>query len=327
MKSVIVIGLGSMGCRRIRLLKRLCPGIQIGGIDVQQERRKRAEQEFDIPTFLSINDAVLALAPFAGFVCTSPLSHYQIIMELLKIPMHVFTELNLIADGYQEMILLAKKQMVTLFLSSTFLYRKDVQYLIQRSREEPVNYCIHTGQYLPDWHPWENYQDYFVGNKRTNGCREIFAVDLPWVLSAFGEVKSIFVMKDKLSSLQIDYPDNYIVFMNHKNGSKGVFYCDIVSRKGGRRAEIFSEHLFLTWEGTPDSLHVYDLNKHIMQYVETYQRETEHLDLYKNMSIIEDAYMTEIAVFFRKLQFFYRYRSICKNGFFNKKATAMVFSF
>ena len=45
----------------------------------------------------------------------------------------------------------------------------------------PVNYIYHIGQYLPDWHPWENYKNFFVGDKRTGGVREIFGIDLPWL--------------------------------------------------------------------------------------------------------------------------------------------------
>ena len=37
---------------------------------------------------------------------------------------------------------------------------------------------ISLGQYLPDWHPWESYKSFFVSNKKTNGCRELFAIEL-----------------------------------------------------------------------------------------------------------------------------------------------------
>ena len=72
---------------------------------------------------------------------------------------------------------------------------------------KPVNYIYHIGQYLPDWHPWENYKNFFVGDRRTGGVREIFGIDLPWLLDAFGPVKHVYAEKDKLSGLEIDYPD------------------------------------------------------------------------------------------------------------------------
>ena len=264
---------------------------------MQESRRTHAEEELSIETFASISEAVDVLDPFAGLVCTSPLSHQAIILELLDKHLHVFTEINLISDGYQKMMEKAKDVGVELFLSSTFLYRKDVQHIIQRAGEGPVNYCIHTGQYLPDWHPWESYQSYFVGDKRTNACREIFAIDLPWILKAFGKVREVTVSSGRLTGLSIDYPDNYIVTMTHESGSKGVFLCDVVSRNGGRRAELFNEGLYMEWNGTPDSLMEYDFEAKKMCHVGTYSDQVQHLSAYSNSSIVEDAYKEELITF------------------------------
>ena len=42
---------------------------------------------------------------------------------------------------------------------------------------------------------------FFVGNARTGGVREIFGIDLPWLLDAFGDVESVTVQKDTISDL------------------------------------------------------------------------------------------------------------------------------
>ena len=51
-------------------------------------------------------------------VCTAPLTHAGIITELLQNGLPVFTELNLVPDGYEENIALAKEKGLPLFLSS-----------------------------------------------------------------------------------------------------------------------------------------------------------------------------------------------------------------
>ena len=119
------------------------------------------------------------------------------------------------------MIAEAKKRGRILFLSSTFLYRKDIQYIKDRVAGKRTNYIVHTGQYLPDWHPWESYQSFFVNDPRTNACREIMAIDLPWIIQMFGPVKDLCVKKGKDSILNIDYNDNYIISFEHENGSRG----------------------------------------------------------------------------------------------------------
>ena len=298
MNRILVVGLGSMGKRRIRLLLEIDPDLQISGIDSNPDRRKEVQDLFGIPCYAEIRECVEKTSPEAGFVCTSPLSHRTIIMELLGFHLHVFTEINLVPDGYLEMMKLAEENGVNLFLSSTFLYRNDVRYMIKEcNAREKLDYIIHTGQYLPDWHPWEDYKNYFVGNARTNGIREILAIDLPWILAAFGKVTDIHVRSSKSSSLEINYDDNYIISMEHENGSKGVFVCDLISRCAGRSAEIISEDLHLFWHGTPDSLQQYDIESKQLLQVNTYLEEIDHQVAYAS-NIIENAYKEEIRTFF-----------------------------
>jgi predicted dehydrogenase len=53
----LIIGLGSMGKRRIRNLQSLKFG-DIIGFDVSKERRKESEDKYKIKTFESIGDAI-----------------------------------------------------------------------------------------------------------------------------------------------------------------------------------------------------------------------------------------------------------------------------
>ena len=141
-----------------------------------------------IQAYESIGAALNAGKPDCAFVCTAPITHARIIDELLDAGLPIFTELNLVDDGYDALIAKAAEKGVPLFLSSTMLYRAETQYIKKQVQDfgKPVNYIYHIGQYLPDWHPWENYKNFFVGDKRTGGVREIFAIDLPWLLDAFG---------------------------------------------------------------------------------------------------------------------------------------------
>lgn len=291
--KVIVIGLGSMGKRRIRLMKQYDSKLDIIGVDTNEERLKLAEEEFGIRTSSSIDEICNAEKIDCAFVCTSPLSHHNIIKSLIQYKLHVFTEINLVADGYEEFI---KTDSVKLFLSSTFLYRKDIQWMINEVHNEQVNYIYHTGQYLPDWHPWENYQQFFVGDKRTNGCREIFAIELPWLVACFGKIKHMNVIKNKMTELQIDYPDNYLLQIEHENGNKGLLAVDVVARKAIRRMEIYSESLQIYWDGTPNSLQRWDYDNGQMESVATYDNIVKDKNYCDN--IIENAYMDEIDAFF-----------------------------
>ena len=289
--NIIIIGLGSMGKRRLRLIRDIDNSIVVSGVDSNAERCESAVNEFGIKVFSGIDEAIVSERPDAVFVCTSPLTHCNIINSLLKKDVYIFTELNLVNDGYDKFINEEK-----LFLSSTFLYRDDIKWMIKKVNEKRVNYIYHTGQYLPDWHPWEDYRKYFVGNSKSNGCREIMAIEFPWLIRAFGEVVDINVMSDKMSGLEIGYNDNYMMSVLHKNGTKGLIAVDVVSRNATRKMEIYNENLHVTWDGRPDSLKDYDIQEKAFDNIKVYE-EVQHREGYSG-NIIENAYRAEIEAFF-----------------------------
>lgn len=295
--AIAVIGLGSMGKRRIRLLQKLRSDA-IVGVDSNSERALAVKEELKIETVSNLDDALARGNIEYAFVCTSPLSHGAIINKCLKAGVSVFTEINLIADMYDENMKLAKEKGRTLYLSSTALFRNEMTYMINRIRNDkkPHGYTYHVGQYLPDWHPWESYKDFFIGSKKTNGCREILAIELPWIVAAFGQITDIKFVTSKATDLDIEYDDTYMVILTHENGNHGVFTVDVVCRKAVRDFKVFGEDVFITWKGTPESLMEYDVKEKNEKVVNLYES-TEHREGYSPL-IIENAYESEIMDFF-----------------------------
>ncbi|MBE6094914.1 MAG: Gfo/Idh/MocA family oxidoreductase [Schwartzia succinivorans] len=298
--NVVVIGLGSMGKRRVRLLRELYNDVQICGVDAQATRRTECEERLGVKTYDNLDSCLKNFSGEAAFICTPPLSHAAIIRDCLLHGMHIFSEINLVANGYDENIALAKEKGRILFLSSTPLYREEIKHISRRVKETVgrVNYSFHVGQYLPDWHPWDVLQDFFVSKKETNGCRELFAIELPWIIQTFGKVKKIEVMRHKATTLPIQYDDSYFVLLEHETGHHGVLIVDVASREAVRHLELFGENLFLTWDGTPDSLREKNLASKVMECVQSYKSENIQHEAAYSKNIVENAYAAEIKNFF-----------------------------
>ncbi len=303
--KILIVGLGSMGKRRARLAKGMRADMAVCGVDQSEARRAEAEG-LGIRAYGSIAEAAAAEKPDAALVCTAPVTHAAIITELLEAGLPTFTELNLVDDGYARNEALAKEKGVPLFLSSTMLYRGETQYIKRQvaayraATGKAVRYIYHIGQYLPDWHPWENYKNFFVGDRRTGGVREIFGIDLPWLIDAFGDVESVSADKDKISALEVDYPDSYFVTLRHRGGVKGVLAVDVVSPKAVRNFECYGEGLHLFWEGNPKALWKFDHASGQKMAVDTYGS-FEHDSRYSD-NIVENAYVDELANFFAVLE-------------------------
>ena len=307
--DIVVIGLGSMGKRRIRLLRQYIEkeandstGWKIIGVDSNKERCDDCKGIYRIDTYTSLEIALAEENADCAVISTSPHTHAGIIKECLENKLHVFTEINLIADAYEENIALAKEQDKMLFLSSTFMYRKEMEYIKKMVNEIEFSglYRYHIGQYLPEWHPWESYKNFFVGRKDTNGCREIFAIELPWLVDTFGEILSVHSIHRKVSNLEIDYDDSYQVLVEHASGVMGNLTVDIVAPKAGRELEIWSEGFHIGWKGTPDTLTEFDRNSGMMKNISLYDQ-VEHKEGY-NQFVVENAYYDELVNFIRSVE-------------------------
>lgn len=297
--NICVIGLGSMGKRRIKLLKGTNPDAVIVGVDNKRERKERVADEYGIKTYSDLTDINIILD--CAFVCTSPQYHAAIIKECLDRDMHVFSEINLVSDLYDENIRRADEKGKTLFLSSTPLYKAEMQ-IIDKKVKQSNRACIyqyHVGQYLPDWHPWDNLKDFFVSNKNTNGCRELLAIELPWLQNTFGKIDRVHVIKRKISSLDIEFDDTYLIQMEHTGGNVGNLTIDVVSRQAVRQLEVLNENLYVKWNGTPDSLYEKDIISGKLRQIQSgeYIHEQGYGDF-----INEYAYAKEIEEFFEVMK-------------------------
>ena len=295
--DTIIVGLGSMGCRRARLIKKMDESINIIGIDSNQERREKAEAELGIVTEDSIGKACEKYECEAAIISTSPLSHSSIINECLKNNLHVFTELNLVDDGYDENIELAARMKKVLFLSSTFMYRKEVEYIKGEAlkHSKPISYIYHVGQYLPDWHPWEDVNDFYVSNPSTGGAREIVPYELTWITDLFGFPEEIKGYYRKTGEVGCEIDDSYTSCLDYKD-MIGTLLVDVISRYPARNLIINCQNGQIQWKWDNNRIEIYNAKDGKTSYVD--QAEQSHEAGYSSM-IGEEMYIEEIDKFLK----------------------------
>ncbi|WP_024467914.1 Gfo/Idh/MocA family oxidoreductase [Treponema pedis] len=304
-----IIGLGSMGKRRARLLKQLNENYQLVGVDTRIDRREEFKGLFSCDVFSDIATALSNKICTAVFICTSPMSHSNIKSQVDKYKLHTFSEINLLSDGYDDVIDMDNTRS---FLSSTQLYTKEISTLMTIIDKKDVYfYTYHVGQYLHDWHPWDKQEEFFVFNKDTNGCREILAIQLPWIVECFGAVDKVKTVSGKFTSMNIAFPDVYTIILQHANGSIGCLTVDVVARNPINDLKIQNETTLIEWNGEPNSLKVFNLQDKKFDVLQLYEKIT-HSNNY-SVKIIEEPYLEEIKDFLKGVedcdhQFKYSYK-------------------
>jgi len=241
--KILVVGLGSMGKRRVRNMQYLKQE-KIIGFDSREDRCKEASEKYGIITFQDISKA-LAEKPDTMVISTPPDLHMKYAKIAIDNKIHFFTEASVVQDEMEDVIKLLEKNDTVGLPSCTLRYHPIVNEIRKILKDgiigKPLSFLYHSGQYLPDWHPWEDYRKFYVAKKETGACREIVPFELVWLIDLFGEIKTVSARKSKVSNLDIDIDDIYNVLLEFQNGIESTMTVDVIARFAFRQIKILGE--------------------------------------------------------------------------------------
>jgi predicted dehydrogenase len=235
----LIIGLGSMGNRRIRNLQSL-GFTDIAGFDLRKDRRDAVTKKYEVPTYSTLNFALEKFNPNIFVICTPPNEHMKYAFMGFELGINCFIEASVVDQErilkLAEMVNLSNLVIVPSCTMRYFAGPRKVKELVRSGaigRVLNVNY--HTGQYLPDWHPWEDIENFYVSNRETGGAREIVSFELTWLNDIFGQPTPLACIKRKLSDLNVDVDDIYHVLLQYGNGIIANITVDVISRPKSTR--------------------------------------------------------------------------------------------
>ena len=121
---ILVIGLGSMGKRRIRNLKAL--GItEIRGLDVREDRRIEANRKYDIRTYNKSKEALEDFKPDIAIISVPPDQHTNFIKMCIN-QIHCFIEASVTdKDEIFTLSMTAERSDLIIAPSCTMMYFPD----------------------------------------------------------------------------------------------------------------------------------------------------------------------------------------------------------
>lgn len=248
-----------MGKRRIRNL--FAAGEKnIIGFDLSPERRREAEETYHIKT--TSNFANLSSDSFdAMIISTPPDKHGDYIRFALRHKKHFYTEVGTNDDGYAE-IFSAKKGLV-MAPSSTFLHFHPIrlikEYVMRGDIGKMLLFDYHVGQYLPTFHPWEDYRKIYISKKETGSCRTLFLFECVWLNFLVGSTMAdIFGMVGKVSDLEMTADDFLSASIQYKNNVRGSMLIELLSRKPERFLRLIGSLGVLEWDWLSSTIRVYD---------------------------------------------------------------------
>ncbi len=123
---------------------------------------------------------------------------------------------------------------------------------------QAVSVRAHWGEYLPAWHPWEDYKNSYSARPELGGGVVLTLCHpfdyLRWLL---GEVKSLFAMTSRQGGLDLEVEDTAEISLRFASGTLGSLHLDYVQRPGSHRLEFIGTRGTLTWDNDGGILRLY----------------------------------------------------------------------
>jgi predicted dehydrogenase len=293
--KALVIGLGSMGRRRIRCLKH--HGItDITGFDLREDRCAQTSSEYSVKTLNKLDHTDVEGYDLV-VISTPPDHHHKYLGWAIDAGRPSFVEASVIRAPLLALAERALDRGVTVAPSCTLRFHSAIRELtsiVKSGRYGKVcNFSYHCGQYLPDWHPWEKVTDYYVSQPETGGAREIVPFELTWMVDAFGWPEIVGGLRMSTSDVGAPIDDTYSALLKF-NGFLGTLIVDVVAREAVRRLTLNFEHASIAWDWNEGILHVWEADPG--RRVQLHQPKSTAYNGY-NSNIGETMYVDEIGAF------------------------------
>lgn len=290
----LIIGLGSMGQRRIRCLKALGYH-KIIGFDLREDRRKLVSEKYATETIGNLTD--VKLNDFSAMIISTPPDlHTSYAKMAVENSLPVFIEASVLLD---DVLYLKEFNTANSYIAPSCTLRfhptiRDIKSLIKSGKYGSLsNFSYHSGQFLPDWHPWEDVKDFYVSKRLTGGAREIVPFELTWLTDVFGfpiATKGYFAQTIDVGA---EIEDSYVFNMKFDKGLGSVI-IDVTSRFATRNLVVNLEKAQLRWNWEENNLKIFEMPK--KRWIVMHQPEFIADQSY-NKNIGEQMYIDEISAF------------------------------
>ena len=301
MRKFLVIGLGSMGKRRIRNLQYLKAG-EVLGFDLRADRCEEAKGKYGIKTYNNLENA-LKENPEVFIISTPSDRHHHYALMASKLSKHLFTESNFLPEGVDDMVALGKRKDILAVPSFTMPHHPSIKLLKKLVSEATVGrilcFAYHLGAYLPDWHPWEDYRGVYYSRRETPGCKEMVAFELTWLIWLLGKVKRVYALKRKLSQLETEIEDVYQIGLEFENNILGNMLVDVVSRPSIREGKFVGGKGTIIWNSLEEWVKVFDGEKKTWS---TYPEGSGIIEPGYSVKTHEEVYIEEMSDFLAALE-------------------------
>ena len=250
--SFVIAGFGSIGRRHLSNLVHL--GVhditlfRTGKSTLSNAEHVRALVEYDLTKILSRQpDGVIISNPTA--------LHMEVAMQAANAGSHILLEKPISHNlaGVRELEVLVHEKGLKVLVGFQFRFHPALiqikNWIDEGILGKVLSVEVHWGEFLPSWHPWEDYKKGYSARKDLGGgvlltlCHPFDY--LKWM---FGDIQSVYGMTGHVSDLEMDTEDIAVVSLRFASGLLGTVHLDYVRKPAKHHLTILCEEGVITWD-------------------------------------------------------------------------------
>jgi predicted dehydrogenase len=257
----LIAGFGSIGRRHMRNLLALgehdivlyrsrrstLPADELEGFPVETDLREALAHQPDAviisnPTALHLDVAIPAAEAGCHLLIEKPVSHSLKKLHDLQSALE--------RGGGQALVAFQFRFHPTLVKAAELLASGEIG--------KPVSARAHWGEYLPNWHPWEDYRKSYAARPELGGGVVLTLCHpfdyLSWLL---GEVDALYAMTGQLGGLELGVEDTADISLHFSRGVFGSIHLDYIQRPPAHWLEIIGTQGMLHWDNCDGCLKIF----------------------------------------------------------------------
>ena len=291
------------GSRNERLVKRLLKEVdKITALE--DEVSSLSDDEIaEYPTEFDLN-AALSHCPDAVIIANPTAFHLDIAIPAAKQGCHLFIEkpINHTLDRIDALLRAVGIGRGKVFTAFQFRFHPGLNKInalidyqgLQRTKSQPsaigrpLSFRVQWGEYLPSWHPWEDYRKGYSARAELGGG-VVLTLSHPfdYLRWFFGEVESLWAFTGKSSDLEVNVEDTAEIGLRFENGVIGSVHLDYVQRPPVHMLEIIGTKGTIRWNSSDGDVWVYSDDSGVATYPAPPKFERNELFLAEMQHFIE----------------------------------------
>ena len=215
---------------------------------------KKLPRDLNISEVISWEEAI-AFKPDIAIVSNPTSMHTDVVLKIAPYVDGVFIEkpLSHSMDGVADLLSTLKSNDVVSFVGHNLIFHPIIKAIKRFSDDNEVGSIINiqcqVGQWLPDWHPYEDYTLAYYANQELGGGVALTLIhEIHLALELAGLPVHVYGIVSDSDLLELDVDVQSDLMIKHKSGAVSQIHLDYIQKPAHRSGLVTFEHGWLSYD-------------------------------------------------------------------------------